>query len=75
MFRHPAPAAKRSSKGAGPGRASFEARLRRTPQDDGERDTKQYRRRMQACRACADLPHMAMIAAVFQRVHFVRLLP
>jgi hypothetical protein len=26
-------------------------------------------------RACADSPHMAMIAAVFQRVHFVRLLP
>jgi hypothetical protein len=26
-------------------------------------------------RACADFPHMAMIAAVFQRVHFVRLLP
>jgi len=28
-----------------------------------------------ARRACADSPHMAMIAAVFQRVHFVRLLP
>jgi hypothetical protein len=26
-------------------------------------------------RACADSPHMAMIAAVFPQVHFVRLLP
>jgi len=28
-----------------------------------------------ARRACADSHHMAMIAADFQRVHFVRLLP
>jgi 23S rRNA pseudouridine955/2504/2580 synthase len=38
VFRHPEAAAKRSSKGDGPdtGRASFESRLRRAPQDDGE---------------------------------------
>jgi hypothetical protein len=29
----------------------------------------------QSCRACADSTHMAMIAAVFHRVYFVRLLP
>ena len=34
--RHPEVRAKRASKGDGPGRASFEARLRRAPQDDGE---------------------------------------
>jgi len=33
------------------------------------------RNHAQGRRACADSPHMAMIAAVFQRVHFVRLLP
>src|ERR1043166_2306885 len=34
-LRHPEVAAKRPSKGDGPGRSSFEARLRRAPQDDG----------------------------------------
>jgi 23S rRNA pseudouridine2605 synthase len=33
--RHPEVRAKRASKGDGPGRPSFEARLRRPPQDDG----------------------------------------
>jgi 23S rRNA pseudouridine2605 synthase len=35
--RHPEVAAKRPSKGDGPGRASFEGRLRRPPQDDGDK--------------------------------------
>ncbi|HEY0441880.1 MAG TPA: hypothetical protein VGD36_17575, partial [Xanthobacteraceae bacterium] len=36
LSRHPVAAAKRPSKGDGPGRASFEARARaRAPQDDG----------------------------------------
>src|ERR1700731_800461 len=35
-IRHPEVLAKRASKDDGPGRASFEARLRRAPQDDGE---------------------------------------
>ncbi len=35
VFRHPEVRAKRASKGDGRGRASFEARLRRAPQDDG----------------------------------------
>jgi 23S rRNA pseudouridine955/2504/2580 synthase len=34
--RHPEVAAQRPTKGDGPGRASFEARLRRAPQDDGK---------------------------------------
>src|SRR6185437_15506529 len=33
--RHPEVRAQRASKGGGPGRASFEARLWRAPQDDG----------------------------------------
>jgi 23S rRNA pseudouridine955/2504/2580 synthase len=37
-FRHPEVAAKRPSKGDGRGGASFEARLQRAPQDDGERE-------------------------------------
>jgi 23S rRNA pseudouridine955/2504/2580 synthase len=36
VFRHPEAAAKRPSKGDDRGRSSFEARLRRAPQDDGE---------------------------------------
>src|ERR1700733_14047571 len=40
------------------------------PQDDGERSTKQRPRRILSRRACADSPHMAMIAAVFERVYF-----
>ena len=35
--RHPEVRAKRASKGDGPGRSSFEGRLQRPPQDDGER--------------------------------------
>jgi ribosomal protein L11 methyltransferase len=35
--RHPEVRAKRASKGDGPGRSSFEGRLRRPPQDDGQK--------------------------------------
>ena len=41
--RHPEVRAKRASKGDGPenpGRSSFEGRLRRPPQDDGERQSR-----------------------------------
>ena len=38
--RHPEVRAKRASKGDGPDRSSFEARLRRAPQDDGERSAR-----------------------------------
>ena len=37
MSRHPEARAQRASKGEGPSRSSFEGRLRRPPQDDGER--------------------------------------
>ncbi|HEY5278928.1 MAG TPA: RluA family pseudouridine synthase [Pseudolabrys sp.] len=37
MSRHPEARAQRASKGEGPNRSSFEGRLRRPPQDDGER--------------------------------------
>ena len=44
--RHPEVRAKRASKGDGPGRSSFEGRLRRPPQDDGERSEHAARKRL-----------------------------
>jgi 23S rRNA pseudouridine955/2504/2580 synthase len=42
-FRHPEARAQRASKGDGLGRASFEARQRRAPQDDGEHSSEHSR--------------------------------
>jgi 23S rRNA pseudouridine2605 synthase len=41
--RHPEARAQRASKGNGPGRSSFEGRLRRPPQDDGKEHDKPKR--------------------------------